>query len=510
MLNIQTQPQTEEITAPAGNRIREDRAVNRKMFAIVLGIAVFTVLLFLVFLSLFSGTTYAPTDHAIRVFESKDGFTLVFDNEEIVAPGSGYTDHLVNADRTIAVYLDGSGALYYVTDEEADLVAEGVSTFAMSANGTAVVYTANENEGKADLYRFDGKKSRQIDSEVDTDSELLLSPCGDRIVYYKNFNDDRTGFETYISNGKKATLFGESRHVYGVADKAKYVYWMEMDDGVRGNVFVTAGKTDTKIGAGSELVGFHFNATLSEALVNYNGKCYVVKDGAEKQLVYRAYYVSSLAGYDTFPMVEKAQRVSLKTFAKTPLWMLENGAEYKCIVADGAWEAEQIRKVTYGATYIDLDGEYIYTLYGDSIRRINVADQTDFIDFGDEVVRFVISYNSKHIYYLNDADELYYISSAGKNKKKVADEVYRGGLTAYNDTAYFLTDYANGVGTLCSVTKTGAKKTLANGASTSALITTNSGIMFLGDYSSENNTATLYRIRGKAGVTKLIENIITY
>lgn len=384
----------------------------------------------------------------------------------------GKYNTLISKDGSVAAYLNEDEELVIFADgEEIKTGFDEVDGLAVSAYGDTVAffsdcesvqldpgddywYSSTIRVGTLNLYDVKKKKHTEIAEEVFIGS-AVLSPDGETVAYVAEYEaaDDFMGF--YSVDGKKPVEVGKEKRVFAIADKAKYIYYSDVE-----RLYVRKKDKDEKLANEFYSARVLMNEDLSEMLYVDGGKTYITVKGGEKQKVsgselYGVILDSDAAQASNYYSTENGGSVSVTytgvdTFKEKLLYggnqvhYMLNKLETEKLVSDvSGWvvaedkesmvyldgsnimkitkftkggQKEKIVKVS-GATRVYADNElkkiYVLTEKGD----LNYIKRGKDVEIAEDVTSAVFSQDGDYFYFVEDRETLWYSKKGGKAKK---------------------------------------------------------------------------------------------
>ena len=261
---------------------------------VVLGVAAFAVI----------RNFGRPNTEDSRFYYTDSPLLVTGEEETLIYNGSSkpvtikgrYVCSTFSMDRKKCVILvdrdnNGTGTLCYFDGAKAKELSEDVFLFTISADGSGVAYLTDpkgNNSGTLNLYDASRDKSREVAD--DASAYMTLSPDGNSIAYisYSDQPDQGSGMESFTSyisvNGKAAELLDSDTLVIGLANDAKYVYYLKnkTDWQAELTLYVRHGKINNELGSTELDFPFTFNRDLSEILYSDNENMYLSKAGEKR------------------------------------------------------------------------------------------------------------------------------------------------------------------------------------------------------------------------------------
>lgn len=423
-------------TAPAQ---KEKKPVNKKMAGLV---AIILIVMCVIALMNSKPDYVTAKNKSILMLErDEDNVVAIFANGKILKMKHESANSVqYSVDRTVACFINEDEEVIVVRNgKEIKTGVEEVSALVLSVYGDTFAYVEEaeyDDEARktlGDLYLYDikkGKKSDKIEGGVSPDS-IVLSPNGKTVAFTADWEYDEDERESsckgyYSINGKEPKKIGNDAETFAIADKAKYIYYLDED-----RVYVKKKNKDEgeKIATKASLSSFIVNEDLSQMILT------VVEDGDVKTFMTEKgkksdgkisgssvsgpilpsdamkKSLSSKSAYGTFSGVESLEEL-LYTEGDEKLSYLTKKGELETVLS--SCRSCRIADDMESLVYLDKDGDlFKVTNFAKGGKKKEICKDTD-------AYSIYASGDLKYIYYVDD-DELYCVK--GKKAKRVADEV---------------------------------------------------------------------------------------
>jgi len=472
---IQTEQQPIQVEQPvpeaaAGAAFPALNAGSAKMLKIIVP-AVIAVLLIAI-VAIFVGGSSSGKTGDMSVFKSEDKTFIIATGGKVKTLNviiDGIAD--ISLDMNKAAFLadvdsENGGDLYYAAGSKKPVkAASGVYGYRLSDSGGGIAYiTEYDRSAKTavlNLYDTKSKKSSVIDKNLYFDGgrgRIILSPDG-KTVFYQRYDAAAEEFTAYISvKGAKAEKFGERVYPVGVANGAKYIYYVENRDDNSAFYIKKGVKADkSKLGEADYNCCF-FNRDYSQVIISTYDAAYVSVKGGEKikitggvsdiltadNILYRYNndgnsYVYDLSGFKNAVYI-----------SGTDVYMMKGGKFEKTSVVKGVFNTRLTR-----------DGKWLFYVDGSgnlkraSVKNTDADKLTVTKNFGNE---YAITKDGNSVYYINKEKELFLKkATADGDGKKVDDDVNGKLVIADSGKAFYLKEFSNSSGGLL-YSASGAKK----------------------------------------------------
>jgi predicted nucleic acid-binding Zn-ribbon protein len=463
-----------------------------------------------------------------------------------VALGSDDESYMKNAEKVLLQITERDGDLYaiYLNDKEVELDDEKAYSQTYSMDGSVVCYKNEEDElvilkegkviktgideaagllvsqrgdtlvyftdcenatyknttygyedrikvGTLNLYDIKKKSSVEIEEEVVVGS-AVLSPDGKTVAYVAEYDatDDFKGF--YSVNGKEPVEVGKEKRVFAISDKAKYVYYTDVD-----RIYVMKKNKEEKLANDVRYVEVLMNADNSEMLFFNEDKTYITVKGGEKKKVAGDELNTVILGDDAAYFEQELRKESGDiTVSYTGVDTFEGKLFYSDATDEifymmKKFDTEKIASSAYQYKLSD-DGEsLVYNNYAEIVKvtKFNKGGEKQTLFGGMFVDAMYTDGDLKHIYFTNLEDELYYVKKG--EEKKIADDVTSVKVSADGAYCYYVVDKED----LCYSKNGGKEKEILTVDDGTASCTKQGGYVFV--MVSEDDTKTLYRMEGK-------------
>jgi len=442
------------VTSVDGNKAKQLMEQNKKYLPVAAAALVFIILLLVLVPRMAKSPVVSTYGSNQLSYYSTDDEMIFYNNRRVVAKieDAGTTPVLSMDGSKAAILADYSrgdgGSLYLIDSKGEKLIDDSVYYYVMAPSGNAVAYLKDydSSEHTATLMLYNGRKSVKLKSELSTgyldEGALVISPGGNAVAFLE-FDDDDEEFTSYISIGGKAPKkFGKYQIVVALSDNAKYVYYIEMDkDKYTGEFYVKAGNDKVKLASDADNLGnLLFNEDCSQLLFHLEKKTYLTIKGSEKIKILnnRAY------------LLLPSNTLQMNYIGENTIYGIDSFSNKLLVASEDIYylnskhETNKITGRNYKALITNDMKKLVYLDYSECLHivtKLNSKNPKDVeLDASDDVVNFTISEDGKTIYYVNEDDELYSITTSNR-PYKIADDVAKYNLVTLGNKVYFLTDY---------------------------------------------------------------------
>ncbi len=361
--------------------------------------------------------------------------TVVFFNDtrlKDTVDGIAYIE-AASENGNVAALISEDGDLYIVKKTSMFKAADDVEYVQICADGSVAVFMDEDNTLKT--VKVSNKKVEKI---ADDCENYAISPDGKTIIYTIE-DDDDTIAKIKINN--KTTEIEDFEGGI-VSNGGKLV--IGVDDDYHLNSYNVKKGTSSKISSNAD--DLFANYDYSEIIFCDDDKYYISINGGEK---------IKLGNYSDLTPLYPKNSSSLKTFTNA-LFVCYDDGDYSLVRLNKKHEIEKLVK-NLDSKYCSLaeDGTTVYYIRNDNLYVASKANGYEPEKLASDVVNYAYSSDNKQIYYIDDEYTLYSIKNGKENE--IAEDVSSSSLSiAENGTAFFLTDYDDGCGTLyrCSNGKT--------------------------------------------------------
>ena len=270
-------PEEEEMHPPKRKRGRT--------FAFIIALLVIAAAVYFI---LFDGFSPYGVKKDLVFFDGDNKTFIAYNNGEHAVVESSVYDKQISLDGGKGAFItdwdsdNNTGVLYYISGKGTPKkLSDGVSGYTLSSSGNAVAYYTNvdQNNQTATLNLYDGSAASVIDNEACFELNpgtfnAVISPNGKTVFYLKGAvnesQENGFGNPAYISkDGKTGTVFNDGKDLLpvAIADDAKYIYYINTENGFTFNVRQGISGEPREIGV--ENIGFaYFNKNYSQVVFN--------------------------------------------------------------------------------------------------------------------------------------------------------------------------------------------------------------------------------------------------
>ena len=519
---------------------------NPKFFAACGGILALIILIPVLIAAIARHAGAEPLDsRAIQTFYSTSS-----DKTSVVFGGKTFEKAILGKVQTILISEDGlaqailteEGALYYVTTEKLEPVANHVCSFLLSADGKKVAYvlqnapsedvsgetettekeeTTKQSARLADestteetteyvpfggeqyleymdtslfLYNGEDGEAPLVANHVSPDS-LALSPDGSNLGYAVTAEDGES-FDGFLYSAGVTSSLGKDTLAIAASDDGSHVYYVKyeaIEDGWVQKLFSKVGETEAKLGefTDGKRLCVYVNRDCSQIVFSFTGK-----DGAFFHYGLTEEKVKLANGYTPVILSD----VHLVANGRSTIVPLDTFTKSAFVRADGMvqYSDQKMNCLDTGASGSILrltpDLKSLYYLQSDGTLGVCTLRKADKKDLAFNVMNFDLSADGKTVYYVNSDNILHAYS--GSRDTVLAENVYApgSGLCVTDGCyLYFLQNYSYGNGTLCYLKGTGKPRVLTEIDNVHDIAAdTDDNIYYRSNYGTISGTYDLY------------------
>ncbi len=484
----------EAVVSPADNK-KDLMAVLKnlpKTVWIACGAVLVVVLLLAILISALKPNMFVPGEHQFLFYydSEEDKTTIIMDTKVLSAKMDGYvTTKAYSEDGSVYLVMDSENTLYSVTKSGPRKVADDVEECYLSYTGKGGVYLS---DGNLVLFTVGKDETVKVDSDISV-SSLAISPDG-KTLLYSAYNDDGET-ELYRYQDKKEKL-GNNMRAVAIADGGKYVYALSNENDL---CFFNKKGEKTKIGdqcTGNVIV---FNNDLSEIIFDRDGKLFFSSKGSDRisigKLTGSFYAIQTYGGYSF-------DSVSILSFdhLMDHTYMLNGNAVF--LKKKGS-EIESVKLAGECSARITEDGETLVYTKNNNLYKTSARKEQETVKLADDVEAFVISPDGKYIYFINEDDELYGMKGNG-DPKRIASDLSDWTMSA-EGVLFFITDETDDLGTLCYCKNGKTKKKLDD--SVSFVIAYDTVVYYRKATSADDGTYDIYASKGGTSFSAILKNL---
>ena len=432
---------------------------NKKIIIGAVG-TVLAVVVLVIAISVISSLTktelYTTAENYISYAYSPDTEkTSVFFNDTLLAsPINGRAIKVSSStDGKIAAFISEDNVLYIVEKDSIQKIADDIIDAVLCYNGNVMAYLNQDNV----LYtiQLSNRKIEKIaDDVVEFDNRWFsLSPDGNTLLYLIQEEDK---FVSHIKTGSNRIKL-ENFWGFYTSDNGQTIYGIDNRDKNNSDTDDILGSYDLKTGSFTKLNNSipyeaYLNSNHTQLLYSSDSKYYLSINGSDRIKVGNYSSLFPIMPKFSFGYGSTANMsfiLGCDSFIGT-LWLYETDNTCGIGYIDENFEMHEVIKKcdgNYDNIHLTDNGDTIYYTRDQKLykatRELNFEPEKLISD----VECYQVTSDGKMIYYINSNGELicYY-----KNEDKIiAEDVYIYSLTiTENDTVFFMTDYSDWEGTL--------------------------------------------------------------
>lgn len=457
---VQTENGSEEATAEntfveetaASDTAAKAKSIDFKKYMIPAIIAAAVIALIAVCIVLLNTTAAKSGAERDLACLSTDGGTVYVVNKGKVIgkvpESSGYC--VYSMDNSCGVFNTHDAALYYfnsksvkkiVSDMEYDM-----NNFCLSADGSSVAYL---KDGSLYVYTVSNEKNTKIADDV---YNYTISPNGSAVLYSCE-NDDRETVCYIYCKGETTKIDGKNTAPVAIADNAKYAYYTKANDSYYDRALYVYVKNDSVKLSSNLSDSILFNKDLSEIIYSNDKGCYISIDGNESEKLLNKKITSMVTPYysDIFDYITTTARVYNVDTLKDHIFFTEgiyDSSSYTTFYelryvknVKNEWSADKI--ATADDAFVSSDYKSLAYLRNGKLYYIkNVEKNSDEpVELADDIMSFIASDDLRYFYAIDTDEVLQYVDH--KQTKRISDDVSRFDYTRNTDGyVFFISDDA--------------------------------------------------------------------
>lgn len=415
-----------DILAPVKDLLQKAKPFVQKYKLFVVGAlgVLALVLCISILVSLFSGNGYIAIKHSIDAQIDSDEVVIIYDAKKAKATGleAKYIDEKqVNLDGTILALLTDAGDLAVVKGTKLTKVAEDVTGFQLSEDGTGLAYIEQDgSEATLYLYNVKTKKAKEVSDEIYY--SYAIAPNGDSVAYYEMKEDDDEAKLMFFKGSKSTKITSNEVDLLGISNNGKFIYVIGENDDGQSTLYTYNKKGDrTKLGSigSSEVM---FNEDHTQILFYSEGKTYISTKGKDSV---------KIASSNAYVLVPNSSEYFYNgnDYVTVPTDNLYNKV-YSCegnvwFIRKNTDKSEKLVNDAYALTLSE-DAKFVYYYKDDELCVLKVSHGDRASDkakvLAEDISDYVVTSDGKKVYYVSDGS-LYCVNGKnGKGKKTVAND----------------------------------------------------------------------------------------
>ena len=421
--------------APAAPEAPAPEAPAKKPLPLkkILVAAAAVVLLALVLILCFScggNGNFVKEEGELRSLSSEDTLYLLSSatGKLTKVEGGNYIKGNLTGDVAVIV---GEDELSYFARNKVSKISDEAIDYVMSADGSTVLYTVNDDD-EYELFRYADGKSKSVAKDIDPDI-FCISPDGSAIGYCKHDDDDCIGY-IVIGNGKAQSL-GKNKVPFAISDGGKFVYFAKDNE----SYYVQKGtKEDSRVKLTDSIGDFYLNIDGSQIIFTDDGKTKISVKGKDpvkmtSKSISDVVLPTGTASYYSYIDEVCCTVCGVKSFAGC---CIEAGSKL-CYVSK-KFEANSVADAD---GFLAEDGKTFIYQDDEDIEMVNVTKKDpESKTLAKDAQLLSVSKDGKSYYYLNDDVEVMYQKVSSKKGTKLieADEVEDAGF--FDDVFFYTVD----------------------------------------------------------------------
>jgi ribosomal protein L40E len=391
---------------------------------------------------------------------------------------------------------DGNDYMYYVTTgNNITLVTDESKGAWLSDNGAYIAYI--DEDETLYLYQVSNGSRKKIADDING-TYVAMSPNGKSIAYCR-YDDEELRAYAYIE-GKEYDL-GKNLIVQVISDGGEYMYALFNKDGdIYGGssslyMVNKKGEKGDKIASALDCIDY-VNKEHTEIIFYSDGKTYISIKGGEKQKLSSDHLSSG-----TYNKIVRNLSITTGSIYIVDTAHLLPGY-YSGQYINAKYENEKI--VPDDARSIKTDGNNtFYYIKSDNLYRVKSDKNAEREKIASDVAAYAVSQDGKYIYYINTDEELYCIKG-NADAKKIAEDVDE--LRVSKDgAAFFLVDYADHEGELYACINGKDKQKVAS--EVYRIIVSGDNVYYRINYDEKDETFDVYIRTGGVQFTPMVSGV---
>ena len=455
------------------------------MFAVP---AVIVVVAAIVIISLLGGSGSAMRKNHIAFF-SDSGETIVSGNNNAkFTLDGGLESFQISLDGSKAVALTDydfrtGGTLWFVTASGGTHIADDVFAYQLADSGNGVAYFTDHDARNelAALYLYDTSNNR---ATLLTDAAyydgygympgVAISPNGKSVGYIADYDARNFEFAGYIRiDGKAAEKLGDEMFAVAISDGGRHLYFCKLDVRTReASLHVRSGRNENRLVPDVGNVTIMLNRDYSEIIYSVHDgdhRTFISRNGSERERI-------SGAAISSILVPRGAQvRTHYNDFSNITVYGMSSLSNFTAITDEGIayynnrLEANRIAASSDYSSGAEISGNGKTLYYINNSMRLSSIDPTvpgaERREIDRDVVSFTSAGDGRSVYYVNDENELLYVSGSGA-PVRIADDVAHSGLSISHsgNRLFFLVEYRSGRGGELFFSNNGGRRTKVSGA----------------------------------------------
>lgn len=438
---VQTENGSEETTAEntfgeeetaASDTAAKAKSIDFKKYMIPAIIAVAVIALIAVRIVLLNTTaSKSGAERDLACLTTDGGTVYVINKGKVVGKVSESSGYCVySMDNSCGVFNTHDAALYYFNSKSVKKIVSDIeydiNNFCLSADGSSVAYL---KDGSLYVYTVSNEKNTKIADDV---YNYTISPNGSAVLYSCN-NDDRETVCYIYCKGETTKIDGKNTAPVAIADNAKYAYYTKANDSYYDRALYVYVKNDSVKLSSNLSDSILFNKDLSEIIYSNDKGCYISIDGNESEKILNKKINSMVSPYysDSFDYITTTARIYNVDTLKDHIFF--TAGEYDSSTYTITYELRYVKNVknewsadkiaTADDAVVSSDYKSLAYLRNGKLYYIkNVAKNSDEpVELADDIMSFIASDDLGYFYAIDEDEVLQYVDH--KQTKRISDDV---------------------------------------------------------------------------------------
>lgn len=449
-------------TAPASRRRRRKQVRtpfyrNRSFVIGAVGVLALVLSILLLTCIFSGGNGYrAYKDHIL--IDIVDGEVYILkDARKAKATGleaKSIAQHQTSLDGSVVALLTDQAQLAVIRGRKLTVVAENVSSFVLSVDGTGLGYVTQNSTDDCctlTLYNVKTKKAATV-TDQHTQITFDLSPDGDSVAYYGKLTGRDTASLVFFNGKENSPVTDLDVTLMGLSNDGKYIYAIARDENGDRALYCYNSKGERTLLGPCNIKVAYFNEEHTQILyfqflqsdgadayqtsISVNGKGgnpVVSGDSIASPLTAQGCVNFTNGTCITVPADDLYGKVYLcQTDGSTEAWMVSEDISKNVLLASGISSAT-----------LSSDGKYVYYKDGNALKVLKISHGSSASEkatlLAENVIRYAVTSDCKTVYYQTGSDLYSADGKTGKNTACIASENVQPGIYINaKGTAYYM------------------------------------------------------------------------
>lgn len=355
--------------------------------------------------------------------------------------------HQTSIDGNTVAFMTNKGQLAVIQKNKLTIIADSVSYFVLSVDGTGIGYVTTGQDGSSTslmLYNVKTRKTKTVTDDLQV-YQYDLSPDGDSVAYYTKEGD--RNILMYYQSGKSTRITDSKVNLIGLSNDGKYIYALGKDEAGVKQLYCYNKNGRQSILGSCNSAKISFNADHTQILY-YDSDMefctYISANGQPANQIVAAIAYPLLPGNcKIFTSAMAATYPTNDLYGKVYTSYGDGGHDVWNIQKKAAKTTLLVSRIS-NATLSD-DGEHIYYLEANALKVLQVQDGNQAAEkakkLATDVGIYLITSDDSHIYYTSNGKIYSVNAKTGTNKRTVSDVLPNSNLYINGENiVYFLVD----------------------------------------------------------------------